>query len=193
VARLARLCPADRWPARSPPARELTVHARQNGVKLPSRNTPYINTTSAAAGADAAARTSSARIRASCAGTPRPWSCARTRRKRDRRTHPTFAPAATLYEVRFQPFFRGRSEGIATTRRDLLQGHAAPGSTRALSGGRSTSRISRTPPRDQGRRRPLVVPAPWLMPDSGISTVSRDSAADAIFQRASCLPRGLAT
>jgi len=56
--------------------RELTIHAGQNGVKLPfSANTPYVNTIAAEdevlmPGDPDLER----RIKSSCAGTPSPWS-----------------------------------------------------------------------------------------------------------------------
>src|SRR5438093_9579139 len=64
--------------------RELTIHARQNGVKLPfTANTPYINTIPADEQALCpAVPTSSAASRASFVGTPPPWSCAPTGRRK---------------------------------------------------------------------------------------------------------------
>ena len=51
--------------------RELTIHARQNGVKMPfSANTPYINTISAD---EQVLMPGSAASKAWCAGTPPRW------------------------------------------------------------------------------------------------------------------------
>ena len=73
----------------------------------------------------------------------------------------TFASAATLYEVGFNHFFRGRDGGGDG---DLIyfQGHASPGIyARAFLEGRiSAEQLDQLPPRAAAGRRPVVLPAP---------------------------------
>jgi pyruvate dehydrogenase E1 component len=109
--------------------RELGVHAKKSGVKLPfTANTPYINTIHPPKKCRirAAAR-SSAGSRAWCAGTPWPWSCAPTAIEDGIGGHiSTFASSATLYEVGYNHFFRGRdndNDGDIV----FFQGHGSPG------------------------------------------------------------------
>ena len=57
----------------------------------------------------------------------------------------TFASAATLYEVGFNHFFRGRTTAATTATSSSSRGTRRPASTRArISKGGSTRRISRT-------------------------------------------------
>jgi len=109
--------------------RELTIHARSNGVKLPfSANTPYINTISAdeqvlMPGSPDIERRIKSLVR---------WNAAAMVVRANKAEEgigghiSTFASAATLYEVGFNHFFRGAdAEGGG----DLVyfQGHASPG------------------------------------------------------------------
>ena len=80
----------------------------------------------------------------------------------------TFASAATLYEVGFNHFFRGRGEDGYGGDQIYFQGHASPGMyARAFLEGRLTEEQPRElPPRAAARRRACRrYPHPWLMPD----------------------------
>jgi pyruvate dehydrogenase E1 component len=108
--------------------RELTIHARQNGVKLPfSANTPYINTISAdeqllMPGSPDLERRIKSLVR---------WNAAAMVVRANKAEEgigghiSTYASAATLYEVGFNHFFRGHDNGDADV--IFFQGHAAPG------------------------------------------------------------------
>jgi len=149
--------------------RELTIHARQNGVKLPfTASTPYINTISAdeqvlMPGSPDLERRIKSLVR---------WNAAAMVVRANKAEEgigghiSTFASAATLYEVGFNHFFRGHGEGGDG---DVIffQGHAAPGIyARAYLEGR----IDET--HLENFRRELKpggglssYPHPWLMPD----------------------------
>jgi pyruvate dehydrogenase E1 component len=149
--------------------RELTIHARQNGVKLPfTASTPYINTISAdeqvlMPGSPDLERRIKSLVR---------WNAAAMVVRANKAEEgigghiSTFASAATLYEVGFNHFFRGHGEGDGA---DVIffQGHAAPGIyARAYLEGR----IDET--HLENFRRELKpggglssYPHPWLMPD----------------------------
>jgi pyruvate dehydrogenase E1 component len=152
--------------------RELTVHARQNGVKLPfSANTPYINTISAdeqslMPGSPDLERRIKSLVR---------WNAAAMVVRANKAEEgigghiSTFASAATLYEVGFNHFFRGHDSRDANGDGDVIffQGHAAPGIyARAYLEGRiDESHL-------ENFRRELRTggglssyPHPWLMPD----------------------------
>jgi pyruvate dehydrogenase E1 component len=149
--------------------RELTIHARQNGIKLPfTANTPYINTISAdeqvlMPGSPDIERRIKSLVR---------WNALAMVVRANKAEEgigghiSTFASAAALYEVGFNHFFRGRD---ADGGGDIIffQGHAAPGIyARAFLEGR----IDQT---HLGNfRRELAAggglssyPHPWLMPD----------------------------
>ena len=149
--------------------RELTIHARQSGVKLPfTANTPYINTIPAGrAGPDARHPDIERRIKSLVR-----WNAlamvVRANKKEDGiGGHiSTYASAATLYEVAFNHFFHG-SDGDRDGDVVFFQGHASPGIyARAYLEGR----IDET---HLGNfRRELAAggglssyPHPWLMPD----------------------------
>jgi pyruvate dehydrogenase E1 component len=148
--------------------RELTIHARQNGVKLPfTANTPYINTIAAddqvlMPGSPDSERRIKSLVR---------WNAAAMVVRANKAEEgigghiSTFASAATLYEVGFNHFFRGHDTGDG----DIIffQGHAAPGIyARAYLEGRiDESHL-------ENFRRELrpggglsSYPHPWLMPD----------------------------
>src|SRR5215813_7286169 len=108
--------------------RDLTIHARQNGVKLPfTANTPYINTIS---GEEQALMPGSPDVERRIKSLVR-WNAAAMVVKANKLVEgigghiSTFASAATLYEVGFNHFFRGHDSENA----DIIffQGHAAPG------------------------------------------------------------------
>jgi pyruvate dehydrogenase E1 component len=152
--------------------KELTVHARRNGVKLPfTANTPYINTIPAdeqvlMPGSPDLERRIKSLVR---------WNAAAMVVRANKAEEgigghiSTFASAATLYEVGFNHFFRGRSEGESANDGDVIffQGHAAPGIyARAYLEGR----IDETHLENFRREtRPggglSSYPHPWLMPD----------------------------
>jgi pyruvate dehydrogenase E1 component len=149
--------------------RELTIHARQNGVKLPfTANTPYINTIPAddqamMPGIPDAERRIKSLVR---------WNAAAMVVRANKAEEgigghiSTYASAATLYEVGFNHFFRG---GNGDEDGDVIffQGHAAPGIyARAYLEGR----IDETHLENFRREaRPggglSSYPHPWLMPD----------------------------
>ena len=149
--------------------KELTIHARQNGVKLPfTANTPYINTIAAD---EQALMPGSPDIERRIKSIVR-WNAAAMVVRANKAEEgigghiSTFASAATLYEVAFNHFFRGHDDPSGG---DLVffQGHAAPGIyARAYLEGRidETQLIN--------FRRELKAggglssyPHPWLMPD----------------------------
>jgi pyruvate dehydrogenase E1 component len=149
--------------------RDLSAHARQIGVKLPfSANTPYINTIPAAEqppfpGSREIERRIKSLVR---------WNALAMVVKANKQEEgigghiSTFASAATLYEVGFNHFFKGKGDAHDG---DIIffQGHAAPGIyARAFLEGRI----------DAGQlenfRRELKpggglssYPHPWLMPE----------------------------
>jgi pyruvate dehydrogenase E1 component len=148
--------------------RELTIHARQNGVKIPfSANTPYINTIASdeqvlMPGSPDLERRIKSLVR---------WNAAAMVVRANKAEEgigghiSTFASAATLYEVGFNHFFRGKEHGDGDV--IFFQGHAAPGIyARAYLEGR----IDET--QLENFRRELKpggglssYPHPWLMPD----------------------------
>ena len=111
--------------------RELTIHARQNGVKLPfTANTPYINTISAD---EQALMPGSPDLERRIKSLVR-WNAAAMVVRANKAEEgigghiSTFASAATLYEVGFNHFFRGHGEGTGDDGDVIFfQGHAAPG------------------------------------------------------------------
>src|SRR5689334_3386745 len=109
--------------------RELTIHARQNGVKMPfTANTPYINSISAdeqvpMPGSPDIERRIKSLVR---------WNALAMVVRANKADEgigghiSTFASAATLYEVAFNHFFRG-SDGDRGGDVVFFQGHASPG------------------------------------------------------------------
>jgi pyruvate dehydrogenase E1 component len=148
--------------------RELTIHARQNGVKLPfTANTPYINTIPAD---DQALMPGSPDIERRIKSLVR-WNAAAMVVRANKAEEgigghiSTYASAATLYEVGFNHFFRG-ADGDEDGDVIFFQGHAAPGIyARAYLEGR----IDETHLENFRREtRPggglSSYPHPWLMP-----------------------------
>jgi len=152
--------------------RELTIHARQNGVKLPfSANTPYINSISAdeqvlMPGSPDIERRIKSLVR---------WNAAAMVVRANKAEEgigghiSTFASAATLYEVGFNHFFRGRDENGDDAEGDVIffQGHAAPGIyARAYLEGRIDASHLENFRREARPGGGLSsYPHPWLMPD----------------------------
>jgi pyruvate dehydrogenase E1 component len=152
--------------------RELTIHARQNGVKLPfTANTPYINTIPAD---DQAMMPGSPDIERRIKSLVR-WNAAAMVVRANKAEEgigghiSTYASAATLYEVGFNHFFRGRSEGNGDEDGDVIffQGHAAPGIyARAYLEGRIDETHLENFRRETKAGGGLSsYPHPWLMPD----------------------------
>ena len=150
--------------------RELTIHARQNGVKLPfTANTPYINTISAD---EQALMPGSPDLERRIKSLVR-WNAMAMVVRANKREDgigghiSTFASAATLYEVGFNHFFRGRDDGNDG---DVIY---LPGPRRAR---HLRARLPRRPPRRASSSRTSAAsckpggglssyPHPWLMPD----------------------------
>ncbi len=149
--------------------RELGVHAQKNGVKLPfTANTPYINTIHASEEVPyPGSREIERRIKSLVRWNAMAMVVRANRIEDGIGGHiSTFASSATLYEVAFNHFFRGRDNGAEG---DVVyfQGHASPGIyARAFLEGRlSTEQL-------ENFRRELKpggglssYPHPWLMPD----------------------------
>jgi pyruvate dehydrogenase E1 component len=150
--------------------RQLEIHARKGGVKLPfSANTPYVNTIPATEqvpmpGSNEIERRIKSLVR---------WNAlamvVRANRSEDGiGGHiSTYASAATLYEVGFNHFFRGRGESGADGDLIFFQGHAAPGIyARAFLEGRIGAGQLQNFRREQNPGGGLSsYPHPWLMPD----------------------------
>src|SRR5437762_2257891 len=148
--------------------RELTIHARQNGVKMPfTANTPYINTISAEEqvlmpGSPDLERRIKSLVR---------WNAAAMVVRANKADEgigghiSTFASAATLYEVGFNHFFRGHESPDADV--IFFQGHAAPGIyARAFLEGRLSEKQLENFRRELKPGGGLSsYPHPWLMPD----------------------------
>jgi pyruvate dehydrogenase E1 component len=149
--------------------RDLRVHAARAGVKMPfSANTLYINTISAAEeppfpGSGEIERRIKSIVR---------WNAAAMVVKANRVSDgigghiSTYASAATLYEVGFNHFFKGKGDSHDG---DLIyfQGHAAPGMyARAFVEGRMSEAQLRNFRRElkPGGGLPSY-PHPWLMPE----------------------------
>jgi pyruvate dehydrogenase E1 component len=148
---------------------QLSIHAQRAGVRLPfTANTPYINTIPTDEqppfpGSNEIERRIKSLVR---------WNALAMVVRANRTDEgigghiSTFASAATLYEIGFNHFFRGRSHPSGG---DIVyfQGHAAPGiySREYLSGRLTTEQV-------ENFRRELKpggglssYPHPWLMPD----------------------------
>jgi pyruvate dehydrogenase E1 component len=152
--------------------RELTIHARQHGVKLPfTANTPYINTIPAdeqvlMPGSPDVERRIKSFVR---------WNAAAMVVRANKAEEgigghiSTYASAATLYEVGFNHFFRGHGDGATGDTGDIIffQGHAAPGIyARAYLEGRIDESHLENFRRELNPGGGLSsYPHPWLMPD----------------------------
>ena len=149
--------------------RDLTYHARQQGVKSPfTANTPYINTIPASEqppypGSREIERRIKSLVR---------WNALAMVVKANKAEEgigghiSTFASAATLYEVGFNHFFKGKGDHQDG---DLIyfQGHAAPGIyARAFVEGRLPAEKIENFRRELKEGGGLSsYPHPWLMPD----------------------------
>src|SRR5436309_4345327 len=147
----------------------LRAHATVNGIDLPfSANTPYANTLPARLqplfpGDQELERRIKSLIR---------WNALAMVVRANRVEHnigghiSTYASAATLYEVGFNHFFRGRTEGFEGDT-VYFQGHAAPGIyARAFIEGRISAHQLENFRRELKPGGGLSsYPHPWLMPD----------------------------
>jgi len=150
--------------------RDLTIHARQHGVKLPfSANTPYINTIPAE---EQALMPGSPDIERRIKSLVR-WNAAAMVVRANKAEEgigghiSTYASAATLYEVGFNHFFRGHGENGDGGDVIFFQGHAAPGIyARAYLEGRIDETHLENFRRETKPGGGLSsYPHPWLMPD----------------------------
>ncbi len=150
--------------------RELTLYAKQNGVKLPfTANTPYVNTIPAdeqvlMPGNPDIERRIKSFVR---------WNAAAMVVRANKAEEgigghiSTFASAATLYEVGFNHFFHRAGEDRAAGDVLYFQGHAAPGIyARAYLEGRIDEKHLENFRRELKPGGGLSsYPHPWLMPD----------------------------
>ena len=148
--------------------RDLGIHAQQNGVKLPfTANTPYINTLHPSEEVPyPGSREIERRIKSLVRWNAMAMVVRANRVEDGIGGHiSTYASAATLYEVAFNHFFRGKERDDAD--QIYFQGHASPGIyARAFLEGRlSVQQL-------ENFRRELrpggglsSYPHPWLMPD----------------------------
>jgi pyruvate dehydrogenase E1 component len=150
--------------------RQLEIHARKHGVKLPfTANTPYVNTIQAEQqtpmpGSNEIERRIKSLIR---------WNALAMVVRANRIEEgigghiSTYASAATLYEVGFNHFFRGRGESGVDGDHIYFQGHAAPGIyARAFLEGRVSVQQLENFRRELKQGGGLAsYPHPWLMPE----------------------------
>jgi pyruvate dehydrogenase E1 component len=149
--------------------RELGVHAQKNGVKLPfTANTPYINTIHASEEVPyPGSREIERRIKSLIRWNAMAMVVRANRIEDGIGGHiSTYASAATLYEVGFNHFFRGR-ENSGEGDMIYFQGHASPGIyARAFLEGRITAAQLENFRRELKPGGGLSsYPHPWLMPD----------------------------
>ncbi len=147
----------------------LAEHAHRRGVELPfTANTPYINTIPAEKQpVYPGNRELERRIKSIIRWNAMAMVVRANREEAGIGGHiSTFASAATLYEVGFNHFFRGREEGHDG---DIIyfQGHASPGIySRAFLEGRLSEQDLRNFRRELADGGGLSsYPHPWLMPD----------------------------
>ncbi len=149
--------------------RELTIHARQSGVKLPfTANTPYINTISADEQVTMPGNPDiERRIKSLVRWNALAMVVRANRAEEGIGGHiSTYASAATLYEVAFNHFFHGH-DGDRAGDVVFFQGHAAPGIYgRAYLEGRIDETQLGNFRRELNAGDGLSsYPHPWLMPD----------------------------
>src|SRR5262245_41189267 len=157
--------------------RELGIHAQKNGVKLPfTANTPYINTIHASEEVPyPGSREIERRIKSLVRWNAMAMVVKANRIEDGIGGHiSTFASSATLYEVAFNHFFRGRENGREG---DIIyfQGHASPGIyARAFLEGRLSAQQLENFRRELKPEGGLSsYPHAWLMSDFwGFPTVS---------------------
>ena len=149
--------------------RQLEFHSRQSGYRLPfTANTPYVNSVPAAyqpafPGNQALERRIKSLVR---------WNALSMVVRANKLSDgigghiSTFASAATLYEVGFNHFFKGKGQGYDG---DVIffQGHAAPGiySRAFLEGRLPVEKLENFRRETQPGGGLSSYPHPWLMPD----------------------------
>ncbi|MGE5365133.1 MAG: pyruvate dehydrogenase (acetyl-transferring), homodimeric type [Bacteroidota bacterium] len=147
---------------------ELQLHARKNGVEIPfTANTPYINTIPADKqppfpGSREIERRIKSLIR---------WNAMAMVVRANKESSgigghiSTYASAATLYEIGFNHFFRGKDGGHGD--QIFFQGHASPGIyARAFLEGRIDEEQLKNFRRElRGKGGLSSYPHPWLQPD----------------------------
>ena len=150
--------------------RQVEFHARQSGYRLPfSANTPYVNTIPASAqppfpGNQELERQIKSLVR---------WNALSMVVRANKLSDgigghiSTYASAATLYEIGFNHFFRGRGESGFDGDVVFFQGHASPGMyARAFLEGRLSRELLENFRRELQPGGGLSsYPHPWLMPD----------------------------
>ncbi len=149
--------------------RELGIHAQKAGVKFPfTANTPYINTIHASEEVPyPGSREVERRIKSLVRWNAMAMVVRANRVEDGIGGHiSTFASAATLYEVGYNHFFRGRDNGQEGDM-VLFQGHASPGIyARAYLEGRISAEQLENFRRELRPGGGLSsYPHPWLMPD----------------------------
>ncbi len=148
----------------------LEASAVRNGVDLPfTATTPYVNTIQRA---DQPAYPGDRELERRIKSYVRWNAMAMVTRANRHPSSPgghisTFASSATLYEVAFNHFFRGRGEDGFSGDQIYFQGHAAPGIySRAFLEGRLTEQHLVNFRREMGEGGGLSsYPHPWLMPE----------------------------
>ncbi len=148
--------------------RKLQIYAQQQGVKIPfTANTPYINSIPADKQAVfPGSREIERRIKSILRWNAMAMVVRANRELNGIGGHiSTYASAATLYEVGFNHFFRGKNDPSGG---DIIyfQGHAAPGIyARAMLEGRISENDLKNFRRELSSERGLSsYPHPWLMP-----------------------------
>jgi len=148
--------------------RKLQIYAQEHGVKIPfTANTPYINTIPADKQAVfPGSREIERRIKSILRWNAMAMVVRANRELNGIGGHiSTYASAATLYEVGFNHFFRGKNDPSGG---DIIyfQGHAAPGIyARAMLEGRISEDDLKNFRRELSSERGLSsYPHPWLMP-----------------------------
>lgn len=148
--------------------RKLQIYAQEHGVKIPfTANTPYINTIPAdKQPVYPGSREIERRIKSILRWNAMAMVVRANRELNGIGGHiSTYASAATLYEVGFNHFFRGKNDPSGG---DIIyfQGHAAPGIyARAMLEGRISENDLKNFRRELSSERGLSsYPHPWLMP-----------------------------
>jgi pyruvate dehydrogenase E1 component len=149
---------------------DLQHYAYQNGVRMPfSANTPYINSIPASAQPHfPGSRTLERRIKSLVRWNAMAMVVRANRKEEGIGGHiSTYASAATLYEIAFNHFFKGRGKDGFGGDQIYFQGHAAPGIyARAYLEGRISEAQLHNFRQELAEGGGLSsYPHPWLMPD----------------------------
>ncbi|MCB2205250.1 pyruvate dehydrogenase (acetyl-transferring), homodimeric type [bacterium] len=149
--------------------KDLQLYAFRKGVRMPfSANTPYINTIHASEQPPyPGSRTLERRIKSLIRWNAMAMVVRANRKEAGIGGHiSTYASAATIYEVAFNHFFKGRGEDGFSGDQIYFQGHAAPGMyARAYLEGRLSEEQLQNFRRELAEGGGLSsYPHPWLMP-----------------------------